>query len=123
MINLQKALKTALDAAQSGALVLMSGYGGKKPDINYKGLIDLVTEYDLRSEEIIKTKILDQWPNHLVVGEEGGGYGSRQSPYKWYVDPLDGTTNFAHGHPFFAVSIGLFGPDESGEDRPLVGVV
>ncbi|MGL4209085.1 MAG: inositol monophosphatase family protein, partial [Candidatus Adiutrix sp.] len=68
-------------------------------------------------------KILDQWPNHLVVGEEGGGYGSRQSPYKWYVDPLDGTTNFAHGHPFFAVSIGLFGPDDSGEDRPLVGVV
>jgi myo-inositol-1(or 4)-monophosphatase len=123
MINLQQALKTALEAAAAGAEKLMSGYGDEKPRVSRKGPTNLVTEYDLRSEEVVRKIISRDWPEHLLIGEEGGLSGGRRSLYKWHIDPLDGTTNFAHGHPFFAVSIGLFGPDGSGAEKPLAGVI
>ncbi len=122
MINKEQALKVALAAAEAGAEELMAGYG-HKPRIRYKGVTDLVTEYDLRSEEVVRKIISQSYPDHLLVGEEEGNTGFRQSAYKWYIDPLDGTTNFAHGHPFFAVSIGLLGPDKEGREVPLVGVI
>lgn len=122
MLNREQALKVALTAAEAGAEALMSGYG-ERPRVRYKGVTDLVTEYDLRSEEIIRKIISASYPDHLLVGEEEGNTGFRQASYKWYIDPLDGTTNFAHGHPFFAVSIGLIGPDGDGDDVPLVGVI
>jgi len=122
MLNKEQALKVALSAAEAGAEELMAGYG-QKPRIRYKGVIDLVTEYDLRSEEVVRKIISRAYPEHLLVGEEEGNTGFRQSPYKWYIDPLDGTTNFAHGHPFFAVSIGLMGPGDDGREAPLVGVI
>ncbi|UQZ90609.1 inositol monophosphatase [Deltaproteobacteria bacterium Smac51] len=121
-MTLHQALQVALDAAQAGAAELMSGYGDK-PKVRYKGATDLVTEYDLRSEEVIRKIISKAFPDHLLVGEEEGNTGFRNARYKWYIDPLDGTTNFAHGHPFFAVSIGLIGPDSEGVERPLVGVL
>lgn len=122
MINLEQALKVALAAAEAGANILMEGYG-QRPEIRYKGSIDLVTEYDVRSEEVVRKIISSSYPDHLLIGEEEGGSGYRQAPYKWHIDPLDGTTNFAHGHPFFAVSIGLMGPGPEGGEVPLVGVV
>jgi len=120
--NKDLALKTALTAAEAGAAVLMSGYG-RHPSASHKDRISLVTEYDFRSEEVVRKIIGRAYPEHLLVGEEEGESGSGRSGYKWYIDPLDGTTNFVHGHPFFAVSIGLWGPDSQGRESPLVGVI
>lgn len=120
--NLQKALKVALDAAQAGADIIMEGFG-RRTALHHKGATDLVTEYDVKSEEVIKKIIGRSYPDHQLVGEEEGAAGRRRSDYTWYIDPIDGTTNFAHGHPFFAVSIGLAGPGPDGRNRPLVGVI
>ena len=71
----------------------------------YKGDVDLVTEADRASEALIGTRLRAAFPDHGIYGEEG----TRQaldSEYRWYVDPLDGTTNFAHGFPAFCVILG-----------------
>jgi myo-inositol-1(or 4)-monophosphatase len=123
-MNLDHALSVALTAAEAGARELLAGCGGERPRVSYKGRTDLVTEYDVRSEEVCRRIIGEAFPDHALVGEEKGRSGTRWAEYTWYLDPLDGTTNFAHGHPFFAVSIGLFGPGEAGGgNQPLVGVV
>lgn len=104
--------------AERAAAVVIEGFrtGGA---IRKKGRIDLVTEYDLRSEDLVRDAITRAFPDHVFVGEEGDGReAATESGLTWYVDPLDGTTNFAHGHPFFCVSLALCdGPE------PLVGVV
>ena len=94
------AIEFALDA---GAIV-REGYGRiHAPE--RKGRIDLVTEFDKRSEARLLARIAERYPGHGVLAEESGAHaGSR---VKWYVDPLDGTTNFAHNYPFFGVSIGV----------------
>jgi myo-inositol-1(or 4)-monophosphatase len=74
--------------------------------IEKKGEIDLVTEHDIRTEQVIREQLHLALPHHRVVAEEEGASGGG-GPV-WYVDPIDGTTNFAHGHPFFAVSMGLY---------------
>jgi len=74
--------------------------------IEKKGEIDLVTEHDLRTEQVIRERLHRELPHHRIVAEEEGESGGEGAV--WYVDPIDGTTNFAHGHPFFAVSMGLF---------------
>ena len=74
--------------------------------IEYKGDADLVTAADRASEVLIRERIKQQWPTHDVLGEEQG-LNDQGSDYRWYVDPLDGTTNFAHGYPVFCVSMGL----------------
>lgn len=74
--------------------------------IEYKGDADLVTAADRASEKLIRERITQQWPEHDVLGEEQG-LNDQGSEYRWYVDPLDGTTNFAHGYPVFCVSIAL----------------
>ncbi len=79
--------------------------------IEYKGDVDLVTEADRASEKMIVERLLARWPEDGIVGEEG----ARSHPdaeYRWYIDPLDGTTNFAHGYPVFCVSIALVRKDE-----------
>jgi len=79
----------------------------KRPqEITYKRRSDLVTEADRRSEALIVERLQHHFPGHDIVGEEGGGTRSG-SDYCWYVDPLDGTTNFAHGFPVFCVTLGL----------------
>lgn len=74
--------------------------------IEYKGDADLVTAADRASEVLIRERIHEQWPGHDVLGEEQG-LNDQGSDYRWYIDPLDGTTNFAHGFPVFCVSMGL----------------
>ena len=91
-------------AREAGALLL--DFFHRRVKIEYKGDADLVTEADRSSEKLILERIRAHWPSHEVVGEEGARIETG-SNYRWYVDPLDGTTNFAHGFPVFCVSLGL----------------
>src|SRR5207245_10014474 len=74
--------------------------------IEYKGDADLVTAADRAAEVLITSRIRQLWPEHDLLGEEGARRESG-SDFRWYIDPLDGTTNFAHGFPVFCVSLGL----------------
>ena len=109
-------LQVALEIASQAGALLVDEFR-KRPQIEYKGGADIVTAADRRSEELIVERLHTYFPGHGIVAEEGSG-GETQSEFCWYVDPLDGTTNFAHGFPVFSVSMGLL----SGEDM-LVGVV
>jgi myo-inositol-1(or 4)-monophosphatase len=90
-------------AREAGAL-LREGYGTAL-QVEYKSAIDLVTEYDRRSEALILSGLRAAFPDHATLGEESGRAAGNE--YEWLVDPLDGTTNFAHGYPLFAVSLAL----------------
>ena len=91
-------------ARQAGAL--LRGFYTKGVATEYKGDVDLVTEADRASEKLIVEKLKAAFPAHGVYGEEGTRSGM-DSEYRWYIDPLDGTTNFAHGFPAFCVILGL----------------
>jgi len=103
-------LDTAVSIArESGALLAEMV---KTPlEISYKRPSDLVTEADRRSEALIIDRLYKSFPTHAVISEEGGGQRI-QSDYTWHVDPLDGTTNFAHKFPVFCVTLGLAYKDE-----------
>ena len=90
-------------AREAGALLM--GYFQQHVKVEYKGDADLVTIADRKSEILIRERIKRRWPSHDVMGEEQGLVDTG-SDYRWYVDPLDGTTNFAHGFPVFCVSLG-----------------
>ncbi len=89
--------------ARGAGEILRAGYG-KRHRVTYKGEIDLVTEYDHLSEAYLLQEIRGRWPAHRVITEESGNLAG-QDCCKWYVDPLDGTVNFAHGIPIFCVSL------------------
>ncbi len=89
--------------AREAGKLLMSRFG-KVHDIHMKGIVDLVTEADHLSEAFILGYIKKKYPTHLIVSEEAGSNLNR-SNHSWYIDPLDGTVNFAHGIPIFSVSI------------------
>jgi myo-inositol-1(or 4)-monophosphatase len=89
---------------EAGALLM--DFFHQQVKIEYKGDADLVTVADRKSEALILERIRKQFPTHDVMGEEGTRIESG-SDYKWYVDPLDGTTNFAHGFPVFCVSLAV----------------
>jgi myo-inositol-1(or 4)-monophosphatase len=91
-------------AREAGALLM--NYFHQHLKIEYKGEADLVTAADRAAEVLIRERIRQQWPAHDVLGEEQG-LSDQGSEYRWYIDPLDGTTNFAHGYPVFCVSMGL----------------
>jgi myo-inositol-1(or 4)-monophosphatase len=74
--------------------------------VDYKGVINIVTEADRQSEEMIVSAILGRYPDHDILAEEKDR-SPKGSPYRWIIDPLDGTTNYAHGYPVFCVSIAL----------------
>ncbi|XP_058198257.1 phosphatase IMPL1, chloroplastic-like [Rhododendron vialii] len=93
-------------AATTGAQVVMDAVN-KPRTITYKGLTDLVTETDKMSEAAILEVVKKNFSDHLILGEEGGLIGDSSSDYLWCIDPLDGTTNFAHCYPSFAVSVGV----------------
>lgn len=95
------AIETALEAGQ----ILREEYD-RPPDIAYKGDVDLVTQADKRSERAIVRKLSKYFPEHTISAEEGLGH-QRSEEFRWHVDPLDGTTNFAHKYPCFSVSIAL----------------
>ena len=110
-------LKVAITAArQAGAHILKKiGNFGK---ISYKGRINLVTDVDKKSEKIIDGCIKNIFPDHNILGEEGGYQKTSRNGYKWIIDPLDGTTNFAHSFPMFCVSIGM-----EKDNKVMVGAV
>ena len=91
-------------AREAGRLLMT--YFERRIGYEYKGDVDLVTEADRASEKLIVQRIREFFPSHDIVGEEGTRKDSG-SDFRWYVDPLDGTTNFAHGYPVFCVSLGV----------------
>ena len=96
---------TLLLAAEEAGRVLMEKYQAGVT-VAYKGAIDLVTEADLAAEQAVVAIVRQRHPDHDILAEEGD-YGRRGADQRWIVDPLDGTTNFAHGFPWFAVSIAV----------------
>ncbi len=95
----------AIKAAHEGGRVLLQKFGGVL-DVGFKGAIDLVTEADRAAEEAVVGIIRHTFPRHAVLAEEAE-HGLSEGEYRWIIDPLDGTTNYTHGFPWFAVSIGL----------------
>ncbi|MBW1988946.1 MAG: inositol monophosphatase [Deltaproteobacteria bacterium] len=102
-MDLETVGKTALSAAREAGGILMDRLG-KARVVRQKGAIDLVTEADLASEKAILERITGAFPDHAVLAEEKGSM-AKESPYTWIVDPLDGTTNYAHRIPLFTISI------------------
>jgi myo-inositol-1(or 4)-monophosphatase len=101
----EDALTLARNVAMEAGALLMRGLGSVK-SIEYKGAVDIVTEMDRASEELIVSTILRHFPDHGVLTEERAEMRSG-SAVRWIIDPLDGTTNFAHGFPVFCVSIAV----------------
>jgi myo-inositol-1(or 4)-monophosphatase len=99
---LELAIRAAREAGQ-----ILNQFAARGFEITNKGRINLVTEADLASEKHIKALIAAQYPSHRIIAEESGISHHAQADYCWIIDPLDGTTNFAHGFPCFAVSIGI----------------
>jgi myo-inositol-1(or 4)-monophosphatase len=94
----------AVEMAHAAGAILRDGWGREhRPD--RKGMTDLVTEYDRRSEALLLAEIARRFPGDAVLAEESGPHAGGAT--RWIVDPLDGTTNFAHNYPFFCVSIGV----------------
>jgi myo-inositol-1(or 4)-monophosphatase len=96
--------KAEVIAREAGAL--LKSFYEKGVQTEYKGEVDLVTEADRASEKLVRERLKAAFPTHGVYGEEGTR-DSLDAEYRWYVDPLDGTTNFAHGFPAFCVVLGL----------------
>jgi len=109
-------LQVAMAAAKEAGRIQMLHFGHSH-SVEYKGEIDLVTAVDKDCEKAIVQMIFDKFPNHDFLTEESPFQG-KGSPWRWVIDPLDGTTNYFHGFPFFCVSIGL---EVDGEVR--LGVV
>ncbi|MCS6886289.1 MAG: inositol monophosphatase family protein [Acidobacteriota bacterium] len=109
-------LDFAVSVARQAGSVLRANFG-KKIDVAHKGKTDLVTEIDIASERLIKELITSHYPKHRILAEESEPL-VRSSEYCWIVDPLDGTTNYAHGVPFFSVSIAL-----EKEGKIVLGVI
>jgi myo-inositol-1(or 4)-monophosphatase len=107
------AVAIALDAG-----AILRNRFGQPHDISFKGPLDLVTEADKAAEQLIASRLRAAFPDHDLLGEEGSRSENTSARYRWVIDPLDGTTNFAHGLPTFAVSIGL---EDAGQ--PVAGVI
>ena len=101
-------LNFAVQTARDAGAVLVDRLG-RALQVSSKGDIDLVTEADLASEKLIIERIKSHYPRHAILAEESGATEivAGTSDWKWIIDPLDGTTNYAHGYPCFCVSIGL----------------
>jgi len=110
-------LDAAVEIAREAGKILMEEFT-RPLDIRYKGdEVDIVTQADRRSEQFIVSRLNRDFPGHAIAAEEGTGQDTA-SEFRWHVDPLDGTTNFAHGYPCFSVSIAL-----AQRDTPLAAVV
>jgi len=101
---LRAELETATRAAQAGAALIRAAWG-KPTRVEHKGDVDLVTETDLAAEAAVLAILRATFPGDVFVSEEDGRSGLEGASRWWWIDPLDGTTNFAHGFPHFAVSI------------------
>jgi myo-inositol-1(or 4)-monophosphatase len=103
-------LETSVEIAREAG-ALLSKYFERRVTFELKGEHDLITEADRASEQLVIERLSAHFPSHSIVAEEGGGH-TRSSEYCWYVDPLDGTTNFAHGFPMYNITMAL---EQSGE--------
>lgn len=132
-IDFHQALQAAIEAAHSGAATLMA-YFHRRNDlvIEHKSRNDFVSQADKDAEQAIIDKLSALTPQFAIVAEEGHSFSKQDAMATWYIDPLDGTTNFLHGIPHFAVSIGLIahqgtvlmpGMSPLAEDTPIVSVV
>ena len=104
--EMDKLLGVAWDAASAAGEIIRANWQQPK-HIGYKGAIDLVTSVDRESERKIVEIIQRNFPDHSILAEEETNVEGAQNEFRWIVDPLDGTTNFAHGYPQFCVSIAL----------------
>ena len=116
---LERTRQVAVEVAREAGQLLLQGWG-TRPAVSFKSEdINLVTEYDRRAEALIVQRLAAAFPEDRIVGEEGTTRGDATGALRvWYVDPLDGTTNFAHGMPLFSVSLGL-----CINRRPVLGVI
>jgi myo-inositol-1(or 4)-monophosphatase len=120
-MDLTQAHDVAMKAADEAGALLRQGLNENKVVSRKSSAVDLVTEHDRAAEALIIQQLNEVFPGHRLVTEEsvaGTGHGTGTGAYTWYIDPLDGTNNFAHGFPVFAVSIALY---QAGQ--PLLGVV
>ncbi len=101
---MQPSLDFLIKLSKEAGEILKKGFG-KSHQIEYKGPIDLVTEIDHQSEELLVSRIRNAYPDHSIITEESG-FLDGQSDRRWYIDPVDGTSNYAKGFPMFCVSIG-----------------
>ncbi|HUN60419.1 MAG TPA: inositol monophosphatase family protein [Candidatus Sulfotelmatobacter sp.] len=113
---LKNFLEVAIETAQDAGKILREEME-RPPAISHKAEFDLVTQADRRSEALIVSRLQKYFPGHAVAAEEGSGKDTG-SEYRWHVDPLDGTTNFAHAYPCFCVSLALARKNEL-----LLGVI
>src|SRR5690606_6091127 len=130
-LALSQYLEAAIQAAHAGAAILQAYATHRRNDlvIDNKALNDLVSQADREAEQAILQHLREHTPELGIVAEESGG--SHSGLATWYIDPLDGTTNFLHGIPHYAVSIGLIahrgsiacGDTVLTEDTPVLGVV
>src|SRR5256714_8078355 len=109
-------LETSIDIAREAGALLVQ-FAERRIGFELKGEFDLVTEADRASEKLVVERLRSHFPTHAIMAEEGGGHEST-SGFRWFVDPLDGTTNFAHSFPMFNVTLGL---ERAGE--MIAGVV
>lgn len=116
-IDLQKTLEIATGIARDAGALLLDGFGRTKRIEKKSSALDWVTQYDKMSETLIAGRLREAFPDHDLVGEEGTNTDGHK-PYRWYIDPLDGTTNYAHGFPVFCVTMGLYRGDD-----PVLGLV
>ncbi|HUV15407.1 MAG TPA: inositol monophosphatase family protein [Pelolinea sp.] len=100
---MQPNLEFLVDLSKQAGEILKEGYG-LEHQVEYKGPIDLVTEIDRKSEDLLVSRILEKFPGHTIIAEEGGlTAGSHE--HSWFIDPVDGTSNYSKGLPMFCVSI------------------
>ncbi|WP_420644097.1 inositol monophosphatase family protein [Candidatus Leptofilum sp.] len=116
-MNLDDGLATAVAVAREAGKLLLDGFSQQKKIERKSSAVDWVTQYDKAAEELIFSRLRAEYPSHGFIGEEGTDAAGAEG-YTWYVDPLDGTNNFAHGFPIFCVSIALYQ-----EEKPLLGVI
>lgn len=117
-LQMHNFLDAAISAAMLGGDILKKHWGNIKSIEDKKYVGDLVTEADKGSEDIIIKELRKKFPNIPLLGEESGLHKGSENELLWVIDPLDGTTNYAHGYPFVGISIALLSYGE-----PIVGVV
>ena len=116
MAEADRILETAIDAARAAGEVLRSWAG--RFTVSQKGPADLVTEADVAAQAAVAKIVTAAFPEHDLLGEENLNATRGLSPYRWVIDPLDGTSNYVHGFPYYCVSVGV-----EREGRPVAGVI
>jgi myo-inositol-1(or 4)-monophosphatase len=121
MISPASILSDITAIAEGAGGIIMRHFAAPIPTTLKSSRIDIVTAADTEAEAYIVRHLLERFPTHHIVGEEGGGQGApaTSAPYQWFVDPIDGTVNFASKLPHFCTSIALATPDR----QPLLGVI